>query len=124
MVLFCGRFHYHKSGSQNRYYPGRHDQTSTKGPQYIRRGRKISSRTSYLKKDKMVSNGLQIVSRKEMMTVRQRIHTHNPITIRRKGNIKTPPQSSIQSIWSFYNTGWILQRTDKTTSPNNSRVGR
>ena len=37
---------------------------------------------------------------------------------------RLPPQASIHNIRSLDITGWILQRTDKTTEPNNSVLGR
>ena len=123
-VLFCRRFHYHTSGTHTRYPPGRDSQNRTKGPQYHFRGRKINRRTSYCRKDKMVSNGLQMGPQREMVTVIQGIYTYTPTTRRRKGNRKTNPQESIQNISSIYITGWIIQITDKTNSPNNIIVGR
>ena len=73
-----------------------------------------------MKKRKMVSNGLQMVPRREIAAVRHGSYTYTPITRMRKGNRKTLPQASIQNIRGLDITGWILQIAERTTTPNNS----
>ena len=59
-----------------------------------------------------------------MVAVRQGSYTYTPIIRRRKVNRKSVTQASIQNIRILDITGWILQRIDKTTLPNNSVLGQ